>query len=91
MVGEPSWDGLDAEGKYLDGRTSEAKRFSFVVEADILQVDDNQPDWSGFRHNDRVEQVRAAVHKAVIEDLKELFADDRKEINRINNIPRRTL
>src|ERR1700728_4037271 len=28
MVGEPSWEGLDIEGKYLDGRTSEAKRFS---------------------------------------------------------------
>jgi histidine kinase/DNA gyrase B/HSP90-like ATPase len=82
MVGEPSWEGLDAEGKYLDGRTSEAKRFSFVVEADMLQGDDMQPDWSGFRHNDRVEQVRAAVHKAVIEDLKELFADDRKEVKK---------
>jgi hypothetical protein len=82
MVGEPSWDGLDAEGKYLDGRTSEAKRFSFVVEADILQGEDTQPDWSGFKHNERVEQVRAAVHKAVIEDLKGLFADDRKEIKK---------
>jgi hypothetical protein len=45
MVGEPSWDGLDAEGRYLDGRTSEAKRFSFVVEADILR-EQVKADWS---------------------------------------------
>jgi len=36
MVGEPSWDGIDGPGQYLDGRTVEARRFSFVVEADIL-------------------------------------------------------
>jgi hypothetical protein len=36
MVGEPSWDGLDGEGQYLDGRTAEAKRYSFVIEANIL-------------------------------------------------------
>jgi hypothetical protein len=32
MTGEPSWGQLDAEGAYLDGRTEQAKRFSFVVE-----------------------------------------------------------
>ena len=37
MVGDPSWDGLDGEGHYLDGRTAEAKRYSFVVEADLLK------------------------------------------------------
>lgn len=78
MVGEPSWDGLDAEGKYLDGRTSEAKRFSFVVEADILR-EQVKADWSGFHTNSRVNAVRLAVHDAVVQELRGLLSDERKE------------
>jgi len=78
MVGEPSWDGLDAEGKYLDGRTSEAKRFSFVVEADILR-EQVKADWSGFHANSRVNAVRLAIHAAVVQELRGLLADERKE------------
>jgi hypothetical protein len=78
MVGEPSWDGLDAEGKYLDGRTSEAKRFSFVVEANILR-EQVKSDWSGFHANSRVNAVRLAIHDAVVQELRGLLADERKE------------
>ena len=34
IVGEPSWRGV--EGPYLDGRSQEARRYTFVVEADFL-------------------------------------------------------
>ncbi len=78
MVGEPSWDGLDAEGRYLDGRTSEAKRFSFVVEADILR-EQVKADWSGFHANSHVNAVRLAIHEAVVMELRGLLADERKE------------
>jgi hypothetical protein len=78
MVGEPSWDGLDAEGKYLDGRTSEAKRFSFVVEADLLR-EQVKADWSGFHANSQVNAVRLAIHDAVVQELRGLLADERKE------------
>ena len=77
MVGEPSWEGLDGEGQYLDGRTAEAKRFSFVVEADILKQE-TRPDWSGFKQSLKLEAVRKAVHKAIVEELRGLMADDRK-------------
>jgi hypothetical protein len=77
MVGEPSWEGLEGEGQYLDGRTAEAKRFSFVVEADILKPETNA-DWSGFKHTARLEAVRKAVHETVVEELRGLMADDRK-------------
>jgi len=76
-VGEPSWEGLDGEGQYLDGRMSEAKRFSFVVEADILKSE-TRDDWSGFKQTPRLEAVRKAVHQAVVEGLRGLMADDRK-------------
>lgn len=77
MVGEPSWDGLDGEGQYLDGRTAQAKRFSFVVEADILKSEE-RADWSGFKPSAKVEAVRKAVHQAVVDELRGFMADDRK-------------
>jgi len=77
MVGEPSWDGLDGEGQYLDGRTAEAKRFTFVVEADILKSE-TRADWGGFKQSPKLEAVRKAVHQAVIEELRGLMAFDRK-------------
>lgn len=51
MVGEPSWERLADEGAYLDGRTEQAKRFSFIVEANFLK-EDVKSDWSGFHAND---------------------------------------
>ncbi len=81
MVGEPSWDGLDSEGRYLDGRTSEAKRFSFVVEADFLK-DEVKSDWSGFHATARLNKVRSAVHEAVIDELRGLLIDDRKALKK---------
>jgi len=77
MVGEPSWDGLEGEGQYLDGRTAEAKRFTFVVEADVLQPE-TRADWNGFKQAPKVEAVRRAVHLAVIDELQGLMSLDRK-------------
>jgi hypothetical protein len=77
MVGEPSWEGLDGEGQYLDGRSGEAKRFSFVVEADLL-LDDTKEDWSGFKVTPKVDRIRRGVHKAILDELKTLVVDDRK-------------
>lgn len=78
MVGEPSWDRLDDEGAYLDGRTEQAKRFSFIVEAGILK-EDVKSDWSGFHANQRVNEVREAVHRNVLSELKGQMASGRKE------------
>jgi hypothetical protein len=77
-VGSSSWEGLDGEGAYLDGRTSLAKRYSFVVEADILerQVKD---DWTGFRASPAFNSVRDAVHKYVVATLNDIQASSRKE------------
>ncbi len=77
-VGNPSWEGLDGEGAYLDGRTTLAKRFSFVVEADLLK-EDVKPDWTGFYAGRRFHLVRDAVHKHVVGSLNEIQASSRKE------------
>jgi hypothetical protein len=81
MVGEPSWDGLDGPGQYLDGRTAEAKRFSFVVEADILKTE-TKADWSGFKESEKTTAVRKAVHSFITDELRGLMADDRRSLKK---------
>jgi hypothetical protein len=78
MVGEPSWERLDDEGAYLDGRTEQAKRFSFVVEANLMK-EDVKSDWSGFHANLRVNEVRKAVHGYVLQEVHGHLAGSRKE------------
>jgi hypothetical protein len=78
MVGQPSWDGLDERGAILDGRTTAAKRYSFVIEADFLKPDVKH-DWTGFLDTQRSSAVREAVRTHVIKLLDDLLADTRKE------------
>ena len=50
-VGQCKWSRSDYE-RILDGRTSEAKRFTFIVQADFLNQDNAVlEDWSGFRED----------------------------------------
>ncbi len=81
MVGEPSWEGLDGPGQYLDGRSTEAKRFSFVVEADILRHETNA-DWTGFKDSEKAGAVRKTVHSFITDELRGLMADDRKAVKK---------
>jgi hypothetical protein len=78
MVGSPSWDGLDDRGAILDGRTAMAKRYSFIVEADLLRKD-VKDDWMGFHDSARSLAVRDAVRTHVIEALSKLLATSRKD------------
>jgi len=79
-VGEPSWDRLDEEGAYLDGRTEHAKKFSFIVMADFLTPgQDVKADWSDFHANQRTNAVRDAVHGYVIKEIQAQLATTRKE------------
>jgi hypothetical protein len=79
-VGEPSWDRLDDEGAYLDGRTEQAKKFSFIVMADFLTPgQDVKADWSDFHANQLTNDMRNAVHGYVIKEIQSLLASTRKE------------
>lgn len=77
-VGQPSWDGLDERGAILDGRTVAAKRYSFVVEADILKQDVTD-DWNGFHDSKRSLDVRNIVRQHVIKALDDLMAKTRRD------------
>jgi hypothetical protein len=76
LVGEPSWEGMG--DSLLDARTATAKRFTYVVEADPLtkQV---RPDWTGFYASTEVNDARKAVYQFIVDDLRNLTKDLRRE------------
>ena len=81
MVGAPSWAGLDAQGAILDGRTSLAKRCSFIVEADFLK-EDVRADWTGLIESNRSIAARDAVQIFVHQALDGALSDTRREKKR---------
>lgn len=77
MVGQPSWDFLVGEGSYLDGRTNDAKRHSFIIEADFLQ-NDVKHDWSDFHANERTNLAKSMAHGFIAEEVNGLVSETRK-------------
>lgn len=80
LVGECGW--RDPEQRSLiDGRRVEAKRFTFIIEADLLQeAGAVKPDWSGFdEDNDKFRIVNEAVQAAITKRLLEVTKEKRDE------------
>ena len=75
LVEETRWDGVDR--KLLDGRTAQAKRYTFIVEADGL-VDDVEGDWTTFRRTPRIAEARSLVAQHVEAVLGRLLLGTRK-------------
>lgn len=78
LVGDWTWDGVIGSGRYLDGRSAEAKRYTFIVEADSL-ADDVRPDWTGFWDTSAVTTVRAHIHEHIWGRLQVLLKETRIE------------
>ncbi len=77
LVGDVSWTGLESVD--IDRRTVEAKRYSFIVLADVL-APAVQEDWTGFRHNNPSWQAaRTAVGNRIVEQLDALSQERREE------------
>jgi len=85
LVGRCSWKGPNGE-KFLDGRKSIAKRFTFIVRADCL-ADLVKPDWEGFQDDGEVyPRVLDAVNQAVLKFISDFFREARTEtFNEIKN------
>lgn len=78
LVGRCSWKGPNNE-KFLDGRKSLAKRFTFIVRADCL-ADMVKPDWEGFQNDgDLYPRVLEAVNQAILKFISEFFSEARTE------------
>lgn len=74
-VGECKWSTSDYE-RILDGRTSEAKRFTFIVQADYLnQTDAILEDWSGFREES---EAWRTTREKVQDKIREIIFDSSK-------------
>jgi hypothetical protein len=76
LVGEPSWRGFD-ESSYLDRRTAEAHRYTFIVEADIL-VDEVKDDWSDFKDTEKANSAKSVAKERILEWLSDLMKDVHK-------------
>ena len=80
LVGDCGWK--DPEQKSLiDGRRVEAKRFTFIVEADLLhEAGAVKPDWSGFdEDNETFQTVNTAVQGEITKRLLEVTKEKRAE------------
>ena len=62
LVGEPSWS--LGRNLVLDGRTSLAKRYTFIIKSNDL-AEYIKEDWSGFKVSDEIEKVYQAVENFV--------------------------
>ena len=77
LVGHANWHAF--EGKFIDGRTEEAKRFSFVVLADFLKPA-VKADWSGFeRDNPNFAATQETVHERIRHVIAEVLKERRRE------------
>lgn len=70
LVGECKWLGSDYT-RILDGRTNEAKRFTFIVTADFLAPSDAVlSDWTGFHSTNEVwQQTQSLVQDRIREEI----------------------
>ena len=66
LVGEPNW--TLGKNMILDGRTSLAKRYTFIIKTDDM-AELVKEDWSGFKKDEAVEKVYETVEKYVDECL----------------------
>jgi hypothetical protein len=76
LVGQCGWRGSDQEA-IIDGRTEEAKRFTFIVAADFL-ASSIEADWSDFRRNDPVWLATQPIVQAAIKEKFGEFTKDRR-------------
>ena len=82
LVGEGGWNVFDE--RVIDGRTEEAKRYTFIVEADFLE-DAVLPDWSDFKQTEPSWQtaqplVLKAIRQAILSITKERREKSKDEI-----------
>jgi len=75
-VGQCKWSRSDYE-RILDGRTSEAKRYTFIVQANHLNEHNSVlEDWSGFREENQAWQ---STREAVQDRIRQVIFDASKQ------------
>ena len=80
LVGEASWRGFD-DSSYLDRRTAEARRYTFIIEANVF-ADEVKEDWSDFKDTENVKKLKSIAQEQVLKWLRELMKDVHKSRKR---------
>lgn len=76
LVGDCNWRWIDQE-KLLDGRTEEAKRYTFVVEADFL-MPAVLPDWTGFNPDSGVwQKAKDPLQNTILDVIRDITTERR--------------
>jgi len=77
LVGQGGWNVFDE--RFIDGRTEEAKRYTFIVFADFLAAS-VLPDWSNFRpENEAWRQTQTEVSQAIRQTISGLTSERREK------------
>lgn len=76
LVGEHTWKNID--NILLDGRSQAAKRYSIIVEADILE-EEVLADWTWFKSTQKTKQIISAINQFLLEIIQEIMKDVRSE------------
>ena len=80
LVGEADWKSYGFD-EIIDGRSSEAKRHTFIVTVDFLaKTDSVKKDWTGFNPTPEFEAARSAVYDFV---KSHIFGQTKKKRDRI--------
>ncbi|MDH4982190.1 ATP-binding protein [Hyphomicrobium sp. D-2] len=76
LVGDCNWRWIDQE-KLLDGRTEEAKRYTFVVEADFL-MPAVLPDWTGFKpESGEWQKAKDPLQNTIVDVIRDITTERR--------------
>jgi hypothetical protein len=82
LVGECTWKGSGQEA-LIDGRRIQAKRYTFIIFADVLETS-VLPDWSGFASTEKFSEVNNIVQGEIKKYLLGLTQESRE--NRLKQI-----
>jgi len=83
-VGDCKWRGSDYQ-RILDGRTSEAKRYTFIVEADFLNAAGAvKDDWSWFKEDNETWNKVLPIAQDTIKDVINLHNRAQRDYKREN-------
>ena len=76
-VGDHGW--RDFEHTYLDGRQSQAKKYTIIVEADFLE-NEILPDWTWFKETPRSKNIRQLINEFILDTVQDLMKGVRSDI-----------
>lgn len=76
LVGEHSW--RDFDDTYLDGRSTPSRKYTIIIEADILENEVLQ-DWTWFKDTKRSKEIRHSINEFILKTIQDLMKDIRSE------------